>query len=707
MLNLKHLFFLLVLTLTCVQAHPYQVFHENGKVGLKNDQGKVVIPARYESIGWSNGNFSVINEVTGCKTDNRWGLINLSNQKVTAVEYVELYPAGGDIMIARKKTPNTGLVRTGAITITGKEVIPFSYDGITIDSFRAIVFTKIGNQYRYGLIDLSNKTIIPQQYQEIRFIGTLRYAVRNFEGKMAVFTEDGKQMSSFSIDSISQFQSGYAIVFEGKYQGLMDRNGVMRLPSKYRELRIENERAVSAREPDKWIILSGDNKHVKELGADSLSVIDRSRYKVDIAGQVQLTDEGFAPVVQGVFNDIGPFVSGRARYTIGRLSGVILADGTVVVPALYRDVQVGSNFILANSGYGERNAWILFDSAGARKTSRVYDEMTSFSQGLFVVRTKGHCGLADLTGKEVARPIYDSIISRKDEFVTVKFQGLYGIIDLQERWIVTPRPHKVQHLSNDRFLEFTPTNNNLRASNGSLIYFTTNRLEAKDDHLIEYLSSGNIWKIDFNGVIVDRQLLPDQSLEVIFPETEGLRAVKRKGRYGFVDSQGRLRIANRYEAVRPFSEGLAPVQILGKWGFINMQDNVAIQPVYERVWDFENGRSLVSQKGLFGLVDKSGKLILPVRYEAIETLPTGNLLIRHNGLVGLADASGKVLVTPRYAALTDTGSGYVIVNKDGKYGVVTTQGVSTIPIIYDLINYDGYHEQFLALKKSAWTQLTP
>lgn len=706
-MNLTHLFFLLVLTLTCVQAHPYQVFRENGKVGLKNDQGKVVIPARYESIGWSNGNFSIINDVTGCKTENHWGLINLNNQKVTAVEYEELYPAGGDIMIARKRTPNTALVRTGAITISGKEVIPFLYDGITIDSFRAIVFTKIGNQYRYGLIDLSNKTIIPQQYQDIKSIGTLRYAVRNFEGKMAVFTEGGKQMSSFSIDSISPFQSGYAVVFEGKYRGLIDRNGVVRLPAKFREINIENERSIKAREPDRWTVLTGDNKHVKDVGADSLDVIDQVRYKVNIAGQVQLTDDTFVPVVQGVFSDIGPFVNGRARYTIRRLSGVIQADGTVIVPALYRDVHVGSNFILANSGYGERNAWILFDSAGARKTTRVYDEMASFSPGLFVVRAKGYYGLVDLTGKEVARPIYDSIIARKDNYVTVKFQGLYGIIDLEERWIVTPRAHQVQLLSADRYLEFTATNTNLRARNGSLIYFTTNKLEAKDDHLIEHVSSGNLWKIDFDGVIVDRQVLPDQSVEVIYPETEGLRAVKRNGRYGFVDSKGRLRIANRYEAVRPFSEGLAPVQILGKWGFINMQDNVAIQPVYERVWDFQNGRALVTQKGLYGLVDTNGKLVLPVRHESIEILSTGNMLIRLNGLVGLTDPSGKVLVTPRYSALTDTGSGYVIVSKDGKFGVVTTQGVSTIPIVYDLIRYDPYHNQFLALKKSAWTQLTP
>ncbi len=704
---LTHLIFLLVLTLTRVQAHPYQVFQENGKVGLKNEQGKVVIPARYESIGWSNGKFSVINDVTGCKTNNRWGLINLNNQKVTAPEYEELYPAAGDIMIARKKTPGAAVIRTGAITVGGKEVIPFIYDGITIDSFRAIVFTKIGNQYRYGLIDLSNKTIIPQQYQDIKSIGTLRYAVRNFEGKMAVFTEDGKQMSTFSIDSISQFHAGYAVVFEGKYQGLIDRNGVVRLPAKYRELKIENERTVSARAPDQWTFLSGDNEPIKEFAADSVDVVDVSRYKISVAGQVQLTDDAFKPVVDGVFNHIGPFVNGRARYTIQHLSGVIQMDGAVVVPALYREVNLGSNFILANSGFGERNAWILFDSAGTRKTTRTYDEMTFFSPGLLLVRTKGHYGLVDLEGKEVARPIYDSILARKNDHVTVKFQGLYGVIDLSERWIVTPRPHPVQLLSSDRYLEFSPTNTNLRSANGSLIYFTTNRLDAKEDHLVEHLSTGNVWRIDFNGVIVERQLSPDHPVEVIYPESEGLRAVKRNGRFGFVDSKGRLRIANRYEAVQPFSEGFAAVQILGKWGFINLQDNLAIQPVYERVWEFKKGRALVTQKGLFGLVDTNGRLVLPVRYDAIETLATGNLLIRHNGLAGLADSSGKVLVTPRYTTVVDTGSGYVIVSKDGKYGVVTTQGVSTIPIFYDLIRYDKFHKHFLALRKSPWTQLTP
>ena len=57
-------------------------------------------------------------------------------------------------------------------------------------------------------------------------IGSLRYAVENFESKIALFTESGKQITGFTIDSISTFKKNFAIIYQGLYQGLIDRDGI-------------------------------------------------------------------------------------------------------------------------------------------------------------------------------------------------------------------------------------------------------------------------------------------------------------------------------------------------------------------------------------------------------------------------------------------------------------------------------------------------
>src|SRR5688500_5233849 len=52
-------------------------FKSNGKVGLKNQKGEIIIPALYDGLGWSNGTFSMTENVTGYLIGGKWGLLNL------------------------------------------------------------------------------------------------------------------------------------------------------------------------------------------------------------------------------------------------------------------------------------------------------------------------------------------------------------------------------------------------------------------------------------------------------------------------------------------------------------------------------------------------------------------------------------------------------------------------------------------------------
>ena len=700
---LRSIFIFLLISITSM-AQAYTVFEENGKAGLKDSSGKVLIPARYDAIGWSNGQFSVVNNVTGYLINNKWGLISLGNQKITKELYAELLPSEGNYFVARKKPAHSPRLATGCIDQTGKEIIPFQYDGIRMSGLRAIVYTQIGNQYRHGLIDLSNKTLIPQQFQEIKSVGTLRYAVRNFEGKTALFADNGRQITEFTIDSLSDFHKNFAILYQGQLKGLVDRDGIFKLPVKFRDMRIEASGKVSAREVDEWFFFNGNNTAIQQVRADSVITAGVHLLKIRTSDEVQLTNEKLNPIVKTKFTDVGSFSKGRAIYKLGSLKGLLSKDGTVIVPALYHDVIPSGDFILTNLKQGGRDNWLLFDSLGNRKISKTYESILPL-QDRFAVRSRGYWGVIDQSGKEIIACAYDSLLQAKDDHVVVKFKGLYGVIDVKETWKVTPRNNKLMLINNDRLIEYAPTSAQLKSMNGNVIYFTNNRFEIHEDHLLEYLANGNVWRIDLNGVISSRQAAPTEPTERIYEESEGYRAIKRNGRYGFIDSRGRLRIANRYENVQAFSDSYAAVKILGKWGFVNQQDNIAVQPVYEEVWPFKKGFAHVKQKGLFGLIDKKGKQVLPVRYEKIEILMTGNLLIQQNGLQGLADNTGKILIQPRYSTLQDVGDQFSIVSRDGKYGVVSEKGLSTVPMIYDYIYFDTLHRVFVGMKKSSWIEM--
>ena len=122
---------LIVLTLfpLFAKANGYQLFEENGKKGIKNEQGQVIIPPSFEALGWSDGSFSVIGNVTGYRVDHHWGVINLKKEFVTKAEYETLVYAGGDNIIARKKLSQVS-VKVGTLNLQGEKKIPFAYDGI-------------------------------------------------------------------------------------------------------------------------------------------------------------------------------------------------------------------------------------------------------------------------------------------------------------------------------------------------------------------------------------------------------------------------------------------------------------------------------------------------------------------------------------------------------------------------------------------------
>lgn len=684
------------------KGESFSVFHENGKAGLKDDQGHIVIPANHDAIGWSEGSFSVVGNVTGYKSNGLWGLINVTNSKVTKPEYTDLTPGEGLFIIAKKKNPGKVKIQTGCINTSGKEVIPFQYDGLKIPtSLRAIVFIRFGNQFKYGLIDFENKILIPIQYQNVYTLGSLRYGVENFEGKHAIFSEEGRQISGFDIDSLSSFRNNLAIIYKNRRQGLIDREGNIKLEANFREIRIDEEGKIQTRLSDNWIFLEGENKSIREFQADSIIVIGENRLKVNLAGKFQLTDKEFKPVQLQVFDRIGTFTNGVSIVQSGKRYGTIDSNGKILIQPKYTTLIPDGSFVRAEQFIDNKKLWVVLDAAGNPKHTKLYDYIGAFNNGFFPVRHKGFWGVIDQNGAEKVACVHDSIVQKQDNLIVVKFKRNYGIIDLNENWIVTPQPHPLQIINAERYLLKTPKTKFLKSIKSEVIYFSDNELEIKNDHLTELLSSGDHWKIGFDGLIISRMELPE-SAEVVFPEKEGLSAIKKDGRYGFIDNRGRLRIANRYESVKSFNENLAAVKIRGRWGFINHSDQLIIQPFYDEVFEFSNGRCVVRQGSLYGVIDPSGKLVLPVRYDSLVLLGGNRFKLKQNNLWGLSDDKGVMIIQPKFDHLEYLNNGYMIVGRDGKFGLLNDHGVSTIPQIYDGLSYDSIHNQFIALQKSSW-----
>jgi hypothetical protein len=688
-----------------VRSNGFSLFEENGKVGLKDEKGRILIPANHDAIGWSNGKTLPFENVIGYKSGALWGLISLSNKVVTQPEFIELVPGEGSLLVASKKSSLSQRSAFGSLSTSGKTVIPFIYDGLRIAHMRAVVMSRENTKFRYGLIDLDNNILIPIIHQRIYALGSLRYAVQNFENKVAIFSDEGKQVTGFVIDSLSSFKMDYAIIYQNKRQGLINRHGEIKVEPLYRNVQVDDKGKVKVRQTNTWIFLDGQNSRLGTYNADSIIPLSKNNYALSVSNSIQLTNNDMQPLHEGYFTSVSQFDDGKSVYRSSGKFGLIDSNGKILIPAKYNELIPARHFLIASFDSRSKTRWGILDSAGNSITTKNYEAIGAFNGKFFPVRNRNFWGAVSAAGKEIIACVHDSLVQQNGNHVVVKFKGEFGIINLREEWIVTPRKNRIQMLDDERFFEYAGKTTFLKSLDGNIIYFSDNPLQFKNTHVLEVLASGAFWIIDLNGIIIDRSYQPDNT-DKIFSESEGLRAIYKDGKYGFIDNRGRLRIANRYEGARAFSDGFAAIKIRGKWGFIDQEENLVIQPVFDAVEEFHDGFAIVSQNKLTGIIHTNGKVILPLRYDDIRHSEQGRYVLTQNNLVGMADSRGNVIIHPKYDRITDTGTGYLIVQRNGKFGIVSLDGVSTVPMIYDGLYFDHHHRHFMAVKKSAWEEIT-
>lgn len=71
---------------------------------------------------------------------------------------------------------------------------------------------------------------------------------------------------------------------------------------------------------------------------------------------------------------------------------------------------------------------------------------------------------------------------------------------------------------------------------------------------------------------------------------EGLAAVDKEGKLGYVDAEGNVVVTPQFKEANDFSEGLAAVQLGYKWGYIDKEGKFAVKPEFlmlgtlEKAW---------------------------------------------------------------------------------------------------------------------------
>lgn len=161
----------------------------------------------------------------------------------------------------------------------------------------------------------------------------------------------------------------------------------------------------------------------------------------------------------------------------------------------------------------------------------------------------------------------------------------------------------------------------------------------------------------------------------------------------YINEAGRKLNAPEFEEAWMFSDGLAAVRIKGKWGYIDRKGKLAIPAKFDAADSFCGGRAVAAVKVgdalKFGFIDKTGKFVVEPTHHYISGFADGIAQFSNDikytqkptyflqdgpATFGLMDSNGKVIVEPKYSTIFTFYDGLAQTTYQEKWGFIDKKG---------------------------------
>lgn len=171
-----------------------------------------------------------------------------------------------------------------------------------------------------------------------------------------------------------------------------------------------------------------------------------------------------------------------------------------------------------------------------------------------------------------------------------------------------------------------------------------------------------------------------EPVENVTSFSEGLAPVKKGGKWGYIDLNGRNVIACEFDSAGSFNGGLALVKKNNKYGYIDTNGNVTIPFEWDLAYSFTDGYAIVENSSYAGLIDTNGnKAIVPGDWEKVWMYSEGLVKVQKGGKWGFATLEGELVIDCVWDLTSTFSEGLALVSKDGKYGYIDATGNEIIP----------------------------
>jgi len=501
----------------------YYKLQQNGKYGVIDKEGNLIIEAKYNSVDIPNPTMPIF-----IVSDDGKNFIALDSngskkyEQYDNVEAISINLIASNVPYEKSvlKYKQDGLY--GIIDLEGNKITENIYDSITNIDYKEGNL-KVEKNGKFGVINIKGTTIIEPEYDTIISDGYYdeeeKYENAGFV--LRIKTDDG-------------YRFGYA-----------NRKGKIILETLYNEI----SRITELEGKDVYLIVSNNGRY--GLIKNGKEII-KSEY----------TDINFDK------NNNLLIVKKDKTY------GAINIEGDNIIPIDYDNIIVGGKHIEAQKG----EEIIIFDAEGKKLDTDIISYNKVNDNYAIIINKDNKYNIVDSNNNKKLRETYTYIEHLEDNYFIVTKNGETGIIDSDGKIIVELKYSAMQKIDKTNVIQaidITTNRTDIIDENMNIHEGLENAYISKRDEYIKLYSENDVRYYDLTG--------KEKTYKQLYPNNQ-IYAVKNNGKWGLANSSGDIIVPCEFDMVTEQNVNVAGVKKDGKWQIVNLDGKLTSNKQYTISW---------------------------------------------------------------------------------------------------------------------------
>ena len=510
-----------------VENYEYFILRQDGKYGVINKNGDIVINPEYVNIIILNPQKAVF---ICYDEDNSTKVLNQNNEQIFS-EYAQIEPIrlkniASDLMYEKNLLTYEQDEKLGLINLEGEVIAQPIYESIEGLPYKEGELL-VQLEGKYGVINNKGNYLVDPEYDQI--------TVDNY-----TTAEEGYKRAGYIVSNTTE--NGY------RY-GYVDVDGKVLLEPEYTEV----SRIINVEDDDNIYLIVAQN----------------GQYGM-VKNQEQIIGNEYQSISYNSESNTLTLEKTK-RY------GVATLDGKVVIPVEFSQIDSTGKYIYATDVDGNVEVY-QGDGNPAEINSNVYIlETENENYQIKIDNSQGSVySILNQNGEQITTQNYSYINYLYDNYFIVSVTGgKVGVINDKEEPIIEIQYDSIEKVEGTDYIVTRLSENNsmqLYDKNFKQLCEMTNAIVQTEENYVKVYNDIETRYFDLEGN-------EKQNTEIL--ANNQIYAKSQDGKWGFVDKSGNVVVDYIYDKVTDLnSYGYAGIKLDGKWGVVNANGEVIVEPTY-------------------------------------------------------------------------------------------------------------------------------